>query len=101
MITVAKNKTNRPTEIQCSGEIEIFDSFVRKQSENLVAIEVRLKDDDIMIAAYGDSLFPSVILTETDAQQRNFSKLTFVEFERFKVWSADLSGDILRVCLIR
>lgn len=97
MVTLKTNNFSRATEIQNSGSIEIISAKVYLEYVDLVAIEILLDNDECVIAAYGDKKIPSIILSENN----KFSSLNFIEFKNFKVWSADLSGDILRICLTK
>lgn len=72
---------------------------VRCRHKDIVALEVEVENDNLLIAAYGDGLVPSIILNNQETG--GFSKINFSEFENFKIWSADLNGDSLRICLVR
>lgn len=72
---------------------------IRSRSENIAAIEIDNIDENFMIAAYGDRNIPSLILQNQETKE--FSHIRFKDFEKFKIWSADLNGDSLKVCLVK
>lgn len=67
--------------------------------EDIAALEVENIDEDFVIAAYGDGIIPSCILQNQETKK--FSKIQFSEFEGYRIWSADLSGDSLKICLVK
>lgn len=80
----------------------------RKNFTDVVAISVKLENEDMTVAAYGDSLVPSVILTsnsfqsEPSSNQRvDFKSIKFRDFEGYRVWCCDIEGDELKVCMVR
>lgn len=72
---------------------------IRSRSENIAAIEIENIEDNFIIAAYGDRNIPSLILQNQETKE--FSHIKFKDFERFTIWSADLNGDSLKVCLVK
>jgi len=99
-MTTIKINNNRTTEISKNGSVHAIKATVYRESENLVALEILIDNEECMIIAYGDKKIPSVILADT-LESGKFTHFSFVEFEKFEVWSADLSGDTLRVCLVK
>lgn len=79
--------------------IQSADYKIKCQYRNIVAIEVESVDEDLSIAAYGDGNFPSLILQNVETKE--FSTVTFQEFEGFSIWSADLNADSLKICLVK
>lgn len=96
-------------DIKISGEgIEVVDSLVVHASERAVAMEVVVANKNIAVAAFGDGIVPSVILTDnsfnlsTDTSQtKSFFKLSFPNLKGFKVWSCDISCDSLKLFFIK
>jgi aminoglycoside phosphotransferase len=67
--------------------------------ENIVALEIDNIEEDLIIVAYGDAIIPSLILQNQTTKE--FSHIKFEEFPGFKVWSADLNYDTLKICLVK
>lgn len=90
-------------DIKISGEgIEVVDSLVVHASERAVAMEVVVSNKNIAVAAFGDGIVPSVILTDMDTSQtKSFFKLSFPNLKGFKVWSCDISCDSLKLFFIK
>lgn len=72
---------------------------IKYQNDYVVVLEVDPIDEDLVIAAYGDSNIPSLIFQNKET--REFTDIRFREFEGFKIWAADLNHDSLKVCLLR
>jgi hypothetical protein len=72
---------------------------IHRKHKDIVALEVEVENDSLLIAAYGDGIVPSIILSNQETGE--FLKIPFPDFEKFKIWSADLNGDSLKVCLTR
>jgi len=75
------------------------DYKIKYRYRNIVAIEIDSVDEDVVIAAYGDGNFPSLILQ--NIQTKEIFTITFSEFEGFSIWSADLHADSLKICLVK
>lgn len=89
----------RPTKIARNGSINAIRATVCRESEHLVALEILIDNEECMVAAYGENKIPSIIVEGRESGK--FTTFSFIEFERFEIWSADLSGDVLRVCLVK
>lgn len=76
-----------------------FEIKVKCKQHNIVALEIDDIEEDLVIAAYGDSNTPSIILQNKIT--REFCHVQFDEFIGFKVWTADLNYDSLKICLIK
>ena len=85
------------TKIKVSRDTDIV-GRVFVQTGDVAALEVLLNEDEMVIAAYGDSKCPSVLVGKGSEP---FTKITFLDFEGMKVWSAEISGRTLRVCLAK
>lgn len=69
---------------------------------------VKLDSDDMVVVAYENFKFPSVIITnETFArdvnsrQEVNFKTVSFESYEGYRIWSCEIVDDEMRVCLVR
>lgn len=79
----------------------------RKNFMDVAAVSVRLNSENMAIAAYKESRFPSIILTEeefsrenTDRQEIKFETIEFKDFEGYKIWSCEIDGKEMKVCLV-
>lgn len=96
-------------EVKVSSEgIRVLDSLVVHADDRVVAMEIVMENDDLTVAAFGDGIFPSVMLTTNSfnfpthtSQTKSFFKLSFPELRGFKVWSCDMSSDSLKLCFLR
>lgn len=91
-----------------SNGVDILDSLVVHSDERVVAMELIIRNDDLAIAAFGDGIAPSLIMTENSfkfptntSQRKAFLKISFPELMGFKIWSCDMSGDTLKICLLK
>jgi hypothetical protein len=80
----------------------------RKNFSDVAAVSVRLESETMAVAAYGDSRIPSIILTQDEfardsslSQKMRFKTIFFEEFEGYKIWSCDIDGDEMNVCLVK
>lgn len=80
----------------------------RKNFSDVAAVSVRLDSESMTVAAYGDSRTPSIILTQEEfardasmSQEMRFKTIYFKGFEGYKIWSCDIDGDEMNVCLVR
>lgn len=74
----------------------------------VVAVSVKLDNECMAIAAYGESRTPSVVLTRetfdkdpSSNQKIEFVSIPFKQFEGYKVWCCEIEGDELKACLVR
>jgi len=86
------------TRIKVSKKSNLVSDVFVQQSGDLAALEILLNEDDIVIAAHSDSKLPSILVGKGSEP---FTKITFLDFEGMKVWSAEISGRILRLCLAK
>ena len=89
------------TKVQVSDEAGFESNLVSDvflTSLDTVALEVVLNEDGMEIAAYGDLNLPSILVSKDKGP---FKKITFLDFKDMKVWSAEISGRTLRLCLAK
>ena len=91
-----------------SDVIRVIDSVVVHADEKMVAMELTVENENLTVAAFGDGIVPSIILTSDSfvfpthmSQVKPFFKISFPELKGFKVWSCDMSSDSMKLCFVR
>lgn len=86
------------TKIKFSNEkIAIGKCETKIKHDDIATIRVNVECENACVAAFGDGIYPSIMLNSG----ADFTKLTFVEFMGFKVWSAGIDDDVLDICLVK
>lgn len=95
-------------DVKASEGIEVLDSLVVHSDERAVAMEVVIASKNMTVAAFGDAMVPSVILTSNSfafpthtRQTKSFFKISFPNLKGFKVWSCDISSNSLKLFFIK
>ena len=80
----------------------------RESFSDVAVVSVKLGREDLTVAAYEDSRIPSILVTrdtfsdDTSENQRMvFTRVSFEEFEGYKVWCCEIDGEELKACLVR
>jgi hypothetical protein len=107
MMETTMEATEKKINLKMTGDLEAKNVSLLFSHKDFVGIEIEM-DCDMVIAAYADANFPSVMLTSNDFdygigqnQAKKFTKITFLDFSGFKVWAAEYSDEKLKVCLRR
>jgi hypothetical protein len=96
----------RETKVKINSEkINIKNAKIHSHHADVAVLEISLDDDSFEIVAFGEGIFPSIVLSQDDfyssKTKNNFINLTLSEFKGFKIWCCESHGDTIRLCLLK